>query len=372
MIIAVGMSGGVDSTIAAYLLKEQGNEVIGLTMSIWDNSIDIPDIGKSGCYGPGEKKDIEFASSVAKKLGIRHVVIDLAKEYKNTVLKYFCSEYICGKTPNPCVVCNQKVKFGFLMERAKELGINYDHFATGHYVRTQYDEKSKRYLLKKALDHTKDQTYFLSYLKQDQLKQLIFPLGDKTKAEIKDLARTLGLAEVADRDESQDFIETDDYSVLFDKGDIKEGDFVDINGKKMGRHKGIIHYTVGQRKGLGISGGDTGILYVLKIDAGTNTIVVGPEEHLFSDTLTAVNVNWISITELTGAMDVKAKIRQQHKEADAEIGPSGAGTPAGKDAAVLVKFKEPQRAITPGQTVVFYQGDAVVGGGVIREKGREK
>jgi len=360
--IAVGMSGGVDSTVAAYLLKEQGYNVVGLTMSIWDNSIDIPDIGKSGCYGPGEARDIQAASDIAKQLGIQHVVVDLSKEYKSTVLKYFCDEYTCGKTPNPCVICNQKVKFGFLMQRAKEMGINYDHFATGHYVRTEYDHKSKRYLLKKAVDSTKDQSYFLSYLKQEQLEKLIFPLGDKTKVQIKELARKVGFTDVADKDESQDFIETDDYSVLFNKGDIKGGDFVDIDGKKIGRHKGIIHYTIGQRKGLGISGGNSGILYVLKIDANTNTVVVGPEKHLFLDELMATNINWISVTGLTAPMQVTAKIRQQHKEAKATITSCKDNSLTGQ---VSVKFETPQRAITPGQTIVFYDKDTVVGGGII-------
>lgn len=360
--IAVGMSGGVDSTIAAYLLKQQGYNVVGLTMSIWDNSIDIPDIGKSGCYGPGEAKDIEFAADIANKLGIKHYVVDLAKEYKDTVLKYFCSEYSCGKTPNPCVICNQKVKFGFLMQRALEMGINYDHFATGHYVRTEYDANRKRYLLKKAIDTGKDQSYFLSYLKQEQLEKLIFPLGEKNKTEIRDLARKLGFTEVADKDESQDFIETDDYSVLFNKDDIKEGYFIDVNGKKLGKHKGIIHYTVGQRKGLGISGGNSGILYVIKIEADTNTIIVGPENLLLSNELTATSMNWIAISELSSSMDVKAKIRQQHKEARATITP---GMTKENLKTVNIKFYEPQRAITPGQTVVLYDNDVVIGGGVI-------
>ena len=181
----------------------------------------------------------------------------------------------------------------------------------------------------------------------------------KTKTEIKELARKVGFTDVADKDESQDFIETDDYSVLFDKGDIKEGDFVDIEGKKIGRHKGIVHYTIGQRKGLGISGGNSGILYVLKIDANTNTVVVGPEKYLFLDELRATNINWISVTELTAPMQVSAKIRQQHKEAQATI------TPCTSKDQVSVKFKKPQRAITPGQTVVFYDNDVVVGGGII-------
>lgn len=356
--IVVGMSGGVDSTMAAYILKEQGFNVVGVTMSIWDASIDIPDLGKSGCYGPGEKKDIEFAKKICKKLGIEHHVLDLKKEYKENVLNYFCNEYVCGKTPNPCVMCNQKIKFGALLQKTKEAGIKFDNFATGHYVRVEQDPKAKRYLLKKAVDPKKDQSYFLSYLKQDQLSQLIFPLGEKTKTEIKKVAAELGFKDVAERTESQDFIETDDYSVLFNKNDIKPGNFVDVNGKKLGTHKGIVHYTIGQRKGLGISGGSSGILYVIKIDAKTNTVVVGPESYLLTKELNAININWIAIPELTTPIKASAKIRQQHKEAPVTITPIETGK-------VKAVFDETQRAITPGQTVVFYDNDIVLGGGVI-------
>lgn len=356
--IAVGMSGGVDSTMAAYILKEQGYKVIGVTMSIWDTSINIPDLGKSGCFGPGEEKDIEFAKNICKKLGIEHHVLDLKKEYKESVLNYFCNEYVCGKTPNPCVMCNQKVKFGALLQKTRDSDIAFDHFATGHYVRVEQDPSTKRYILKKALDLKKDQSYFLSYLKQDQLKQLVFPLGEKTKTDIKKIASELGFKEVAERGESQDFIETDDYSVLFNKNDIKPGDILDINGKKIGIHRGIIHYTIGQRKGLGVSGGNSGVLYVTKIDAKNNTVTVGAEENLLSKELTAYNMNWIAAPELTTPMKINAKIRQQHKEASALINPM----PDGKVKAV---FDTPQRAITPGQTVVFYDNDIVLGGGII-------
>jgi tRNA-specific 2-thiouridylase len=356
--VAVGMSGGVDSTMAAYILKEQGYKVIGVTMSIWDASVNIPDLGKSGCFGPGEKKDIEFAKNICKKLGIEHHVLDLKKEYKENVLNYFCNEYVCGKTPNPCVMCNQKIKFGALLQKTKEAGIAFDHFATGHYVRVEQDPSTKRYILKKALDQKKDQSYFLSYLQQDQLKQLIFPLGEKTKTDIKKIASELGFKEVAERGESQDFIETDDYSVLFNKNDIKPGDILDVNGKKVGTHRGIIHYTIGQRKGLGVSGGNSGILYVIKIDAKSNTITVGAEEHLLSQELIASNMNWIVIPELTSPIKVNAKIRQQHKEAPALISPIAGGK-------VKTIFDSPQRAITPGQTVVFYDNDIVLGGGII-------
>ena len=356
--VAVGMSGGVDSTMAAHILKEQGYKVIGVTMSIWDASVNIPDLGKSGCYGPGEEKDLEFAKAVCKKLGIEHHVVDLKKEYKESVLNYFCNEYVCGKTPNPCVMCNQKIKFGALLQKTRDAGIAFDHFATGHYVRVEQDPSTKRYILKKALDPKKDQSYFLSYLQQDQLKQLIFPLGEKTKTDIKKIASELGFKEVAERGESQDFIETDDYSVLFNKNDIKPGDILDVKGKKIGTHRGIIHYTIGQRKGLGVSGGDSGILYVTNIDAKNNTITVGAEEHLLSKELIASNMNWIAIPELTSPTKVNAKIRQQHKEAVAIISPM----PDGK---VKTVFDSPQRAITPGQTVVFYDNDIVLGGGII-------
>ena len=358
MKIAVGMSGGVDSTMAAYILKKQGHDIVGITMSIWDASHNIPDIGKSGCYGPGEEKDIEFAKKISKQLGIEHHVVDLKKEYKDNVLNYFCNEYVCGKTPNPCVMCNQKIKFGALIERAHASGIEFERFATGHYARVSYDDAAKRYLLKKAVDEKKDQSYFLSHLKQEQLKQLIFPLGDKTKTEIKETAKKLGFNEVADRDESQDFIETDDYSVLFKKEDIKPGNFLDMDGKKIGTHKGIIYYTIGQRKGLGVSGGNSGILYVIKIDAQKNVVVLGPEKHLLSTDLTATNVNWISISGLTTPIKAKVKIRQQHKEALATLSSDNSN--------VKVKFEESQRAITAGQIAVFYDNDVVIGGGTIK------
>jgi len=356
--VAVGMSGGVDSTMAAYILKKEGYNVIGVTMAIWDASLDIPDLGISGCYGPGEEKDLKLVKSVCKKLEIEHHIIDLKKEYKENVLNYFCNEYICGKTPNPCVMCNQKIKFGALLQKTKKSGIEFDHFATGHYVRIEQNPTTKRFVLKKAVDPKKDQSYFLSYLRQEQLGQLIFPLGEKTKTEIKKTATELGFKDIAERGESQDFIETDDYSVLFNEKDIKPGDIVDVTGKKLGTHRGIIHYTVGQRKGLGVSGGNSGVLYVIKIDAQKNTIMVGPEVHLLSKEFTASNMNWIAIEKLSSEMKVHAKIRQQHKEAPAIITPLEGGK-------VKVVFDNPQRAITPGQTVVFYDNDIVLGGGII-------
>ncbi len=354
--IAVGMSGGVDSTMTVYLLKQEGYDIVGITMSVWDNSIDMPDLGISGCYGPGEKKDIEQTKELAKKFGVEHFVIDLKEDYKNNVLKYFCSEYSCGKTPNPCVMCNRKVKFGALIEKAKSTGLDFDIFATGHYARVEYDDKTKRWLLKKAIDDKKDQSYFLAFLSQEQLSKVMFPLGSKTKTEIKNLATELGLKELAEKKESQDFIETDDYSVLFKDKKIEVGAILDINGKKLGTHKGIIHYTIGQRKGLGISTPEP--VYVIKIDADNNTIIVGPESFLFSKELKASNINWISINELKTPIRVMAKIRQQHKPAWATVEPIN-------NYDIKITFDEPQRAITAGQTVVLYDEDIVVGAGII-------
>ena len=354
--VAVGMSGGVDSTMAVYFLKQQGFDVVGITMSVWDSSVIIPDLGISGCYGPGEVKDIEQSKALAERLGIKHFVIDLKNEYKKNVLEYFCSEYTCGKTPNPCVMCNRKVKFGALLKKAKEAGLEFDYFATGHYARVEYDDKSKRWCLKKALDEKKDQSYFLSFLSQEQLSTVMFPLGSKTKPEIKETAIKLGFKELAEKKESQDFIETDDYSVLFKDKEIKPGNILDVNGKKLGTHRGIIYYTIGQRKGLGISTPDP--VYVTNIDAEKNTITVGAEDELFTTELKVKSINWISIPELKSPMNVKAKIRQQHKEAPALITPIS-------QSEVTVSFDQAQRAVTPGQAVAFYDNDTVVGAGII-------
>ena len=357
--VAVGLSGGVDSAVAAWLLKQAGWEVVGLTMSIWDGSVPIPDEGISGCFGPGEARDLEAAKSVAARMGIEHRVIPLAEEYKKTVLAYFRKEYLDGRTPNPCVRCNQRMKFGFLLEQAKLRGVEFDKFATGHYARVRFDEASGRWHLLRGMDPGKDQSYFLSRLAQDQLSGLVFPLGELRKGEVKDVARKLGWDDLAEKDESQDFIECEDYSVLFKEGDAKPGDFVTREGTVLGRHRGIIHYTIGQRKGLELGGGGTP-WYVLEIDAARNRVVVGPREALFSRELAAENPNWVAWAGPPGeSVRVHLQIRQRHRAAMATV--------SAKGERIHAAFDEPQLSVTPGQIAVMYEGDAVLASGVIEK-----
>ena len=351
--VAVGLSGGVDSSVAAALLKEKGNDVIGITMEIFDSSIELTEIGRHACYGPGEKEDIRTAESVCNRLGIPFHIIDLKEEYRDHVIGYFRSEYLAGRTPNPCIVCNQRLKFGFLQERAKEARIDFDLFATGHYARIA--ESNGRFLLKRPVYLNKDQTYFLYALTPEQLSRSLLPLGEYTKQEVREIADSIGL-ETSDRPESQDFIAGKDYSALFKKGEIKKGDIIDEKGHTLGRHRGIIHYTIGQRRGLGIASQRP--LYVIKIDAGKNRIVAGEKEDLFSKGLIATDLNLISIKSLDRPYKVKAKIRLKHREADAIITPYA-------DNKAKVVFEEPQISVTPGQSVVLYTDDIVLGGGII-------
>ncbi len=353
--VAVGLSGGVDSSVAAALLKNQGYEVIGITMAVFDSSLTINKGSKHTCFGPEEKEDLKVAASICQGLHIPFYVIDLKKEFRNYVIEYFRSEYLTGRTPNPCVLCNKKIKFGFLLEKAKASGIDFDFFATGHYARIM--PLQDRFCLKRPADLSKDQTYFLYTLSQDKLSRILFPIGDYKKGEVRELARSLGL-KTADHPESQDFISGNDYSPLFQKDEIVEGEIIDHNGNILGKHKGIIHYTLGQRRGLGIASNRP--FYVKKIDAKKNRIVVSHRENLFSKSLIVSDLNLISINRLDSAYRVKAKIRLNHKAADALISPYGTNK-------AKVVFKEPQLAITPGQSAVFYSGDMVIGGGIIED-----
>jgi tRNA-uridine 2-sulfurtransferase len=349
--IIVGMSGGVDSSVAAALLKERGYDVTGVIMKIWAGE-PAPGMGKHGCYGPEEEEDIEDARKVAEKLGIEFHVIDLTRQYKEQVLDYFCAEYMAGRTPNPCIRCNHVVKFGSLVKRAGELGIKHDYFATGHYARIAFDDVNRRYLLKKGKDLKKDQSYFLFELSQQQLKRTLFPLGEMLKEDVRRLSERyeLGLDEKA---ESQNFV-CGSYTSLFQSG-LKPGIIVNKAGKELGKHNGIVNFTIGQRKGLRLSSAEP--LYVTGIKAETGTVVVGMKEELYVKAQMISDLNWISIEYLDKPMEVKARIRNAHQGYDAII------TPKGKSA-VTVTYKEAQIGAAPGQAIVFYDKDVVVGGGI--------
>jgi tRNA-specific 2-thiouridylase len=353
--VAVGLSGGVDSSIAAALLKEKGYDLIGVSMMTFDASMPVTESERHACYGPGEEEDVKSAAAVCHKLGIPFHAIDLREQFKNHVITYFKSEYLVGRTPNPCIVCNHRLKFGFLLEKTKGMGIDFDFFATGHYA--QILESSGRFLLKRAADLSKDQTYFLYALTPEQLSRTLFPVGGYTKPQVREMALALGL-ETANRPESQDFISGMDYASLFYEEEIKEGDIVDETGRILGLHRGIIHYTVGQRKGLGISSDRP--LYVLKIDALRNRIVVSDRENLLSEGLIATDLNLIAVDQLESSHKIKAKIRLQHKEADATLFPH-------ENNRAKIMFAEPQMSVTPGQSAVFYSDDMVFGGGVIEQ-----
>jgi tRNA-specific 2-thiouridylase len=353
--IAVGMSGGVDSSLAALLLKQEGHRVVGVTMEIFDGAADRGPFPGHACYGPSERDDVRDAREVARFLGIEHHVIDLREAYRENVLGYFTGEYLKGRTPNPCTRCNPVVKFGFLLRQARQRGIPFERFATGHYARVQYDDDEKAFTLRRAVDRGKDQSYFLYGLPRDLLPGLLFPLGALTKAEVRKRARGAGLP-VAEREESQDFIEGGDYTRLFDERLIRPGPIVDTGGKRLGTHRGIVHYTIGQRRGLGLSSDEP--LYVVGIDAPGNTVTVGPGDRLLADTLTAENINYLCASPPREPTRIAARIRHNHPPGAATLVPRG-------DNEAVVGFNDPQRAITPGQSVVFYRGDRVLGGGVI-------
>lgn len=353
--VVVGMSGGVDSSVAALLLRDTGYETRGVTMSIYSGG---PTEGPTvdSCYGPGEQGDIEEAARVCARLGIPHTVVDLREEYRALVLDYARDEYLAGRTPNPCVLCNQRVKFGLLLSKlASTRGIDFDFFATGHYCRVVRMPDTGRYALRTAAYAAKDQSYFLCMLDQEQLSRVIFPLGELSKPEVREMARAAGLLN-HDRPESQDFAAGGYRAVV--RAPEKPGAITDLKGKVIGEHKGIWGYTVGQRKGLGVGGGEP--LYVTRIDATSNTVVAGPESSLYRRELVARNVNWASIEEPAEPLRLKVKIRYRSPSASAVVAPIGHGS-------ARVTFDEPQRAIALGQWAVFYDGDILAGGGVIAE-----
>lgn len=350
----IAMSGGVDSSVAAYLITQQGYDAVGVTMKLYDNENGVKT--EKAC---GTDDDVEDARKVADRLGIPYYVFNYTDNFKLQVITRFVDAYRKGITPNPCIDCNRYIKFNQLMQRAKEL--EFDYVVTGHYAVTEYDKKSGRYLLKKAVDDTKDQSYVLYSLTQEQLKHILFPLGKMTKAEARQIAEEQGFVN-AQKHDSQDicFVPDGNYARFIEDWcglKFEDGNFVDLDGKFIARHKGIINYTIGQRKGLGIAA--KAPYYVVSKNLDSNEVVLGANEDLFSDSLVAADVNFISIEKLTEPMNVKAKVRYKQKETDAIISPLENGM-------VSVKFETPQRAIAPGQAVVFYDGDIVVGGGTIQ------
>lgn len=352
MKIAVGLSGGVDSSVAAALLKEEGHEVIGVTMKVCDAE-KYPATDKPACFGGNEEDDIEDARKIAAHLDIPFYVVDLSDEYEELIISYFKNEYLAGRTPNPCVKCNQQIKFDLLLERSRNKGVDFDYFATGHYAKVEFDEQKKRYLLKKAAYIEKDQTYFLSMLKQSQLEKIKLPLGEYTKQQVRELAAKYGLF-TEDKIESQDFY-AGDYADLFEETP-GEGPIKNRQGKVLGTHKGIINYTIGQRRGLGI--GANTPLYVLEINAKENSIIVGEENELYSNSFTLVDVNWMAFDRIPSPLETAVKIRYKSSPMEASVIKL-------EDGNYRVSFLTPQKAVTPGQVAVFYDGDILLGGGYI-------
>lgn len=351
----VAMSGGVDSSVAAVLLLQQGYELSGVNLRMFHNE----DLGESREKTCCSLADAEDAALVARRLGFPFYVFDFAQVFRDTVIRDFVEEYQAGHTPNPCAVCNREVKFGALLRRVQALG--QDFLATGHYAQVERDPDSGRYLLKRAADRSKDQTYFLYMLTQDQLAHSLFPLGGLHKAEVRQIAETRGLVNARKHD-SQDicFVPDGKYADFIERTTghpSPTGPFLDREGRVLGQHKGLIRYTRGQHKGLGLSTEEP--LYVLEKDAAANTIRLGPDSALWTTELTAEQVNLISMPELTVPLRVTAKTRYSQREAAATV----TSLP---DGCIHVVFDEPQRAITAGQAVVLYDGEYVVGGGTIR------
>lgn len=343
--IMVALSGGVDSSAVAAILKEQGSEILGATLRLYDKGGEI-------------SSDIADAKSVCEQLKIPHYVFDLREEFKNSVIKEFISDYLNGLTPNPCTVCNKQIKFGKMMELMES--VNAVKIATGHYARLTYDSATGRTLLLKAKDQTKDQTYMLYSLSQEQLSRAVFPLGDLTKAEAREVAERHGL-KTCRKSDSQDicFVPDGDYAAFIESAlgaPAKRGNYLNTQGEIIGEHCGVIRYTVGQRKGLGVAFGKP--QFVIGKNATDNTVTLGDEEHLFKTRVEVKNINYIPFDNLTSDMRVKAKLRYRHSADDARL------ISVDKTHAVL-EFDRPQRAPTRGQAAVFYDGEVCLGGGII-------
>ncbi len=343
MKIGVAMSGGVDSSVAALLLKQGGYDLLGVTMRAFDGA---------------PERDETDAAAVAARLGFGHITVDLCDQFRNTVMEYFAQSYISGETPNPCVYCNKMIKFGALAEKIKDFGC--DLIATGHYARINKNDPLGRILLERAAYTEKDQSYVLWQLSQKQLAAALFPLGDYTKPQVREIAAENGFIS-SDRPDSQDICFVPDgcyreFIESFTGKSFASGDFVGTDGKLWGRHKGLISYTIGQRKGLGISA--PAPLFVIRKDVEQNRVYLGSSEELFSARVEAREINLIAVDKIDSSLRVTAKTRYSQKEAAATVYQTG-------DSTMTVEFDEPQRAVTPGQSVVLYDGETVVGGGII-------
>lgn len=363
-LLAVAMSGGVDSSVVAAMMNRAGRKVAGFTMQLW-NQRRLPEIQTDAATGRCcSLDDVYDARAVAQQLGIPYYVVNFEQRFEDQVVRPFIDEYLAGRTPIPCTLCNNYVKFDHFLDMAA--GIGAEEIATGHYARIRFNEQTSRYELMRGADPSKDQTYFLFGLTQEQLSRTKFPLGHLLKPQVRELAREYGLT-VATKNDSQEicFVPNGDYAQFIDayfkeqgidRGATR-GHITDKDGRVLGEHAGVHQFTVGQRKGLGIASGEP--LYVIATEPATQTVVVGHNDDLLRDSCLAKDVNWISIERLTGPMRARVKIRNKHVAAAATILPTGGGN------CVEVRFDDPQRAVTPGQAAVFYQDDLVAGGGWI-------